>query len=172
MARITLTKLVNVFPQGSVVFQISRKADYAIRVLLALGRQADGMWTTADDIGRRMNVPLPFLHKLTADLVQAGLVRTRAGPKGGLVLGDQASTITVRRIIEAVEGPIALNMCLIRPQECPRAETCPAHSALAGVQRILMEALEEITLAALVAEGERLSREPGLVRAAREPIAG
>lgn len=154
------------------MFRISRKADYAIRVLLALGRQADGAWLTASDIGRQMLIPLPFLHKVSASLAQAGLVRTRAGPKGGLALGDDASAITMRRILEAVEGPIVLNTCLIRPQECPRSAVCAAHAALAGLQGALTAALEGITLAALVAEGERLSREHERIRAMHEPMAG
>ncbi|MEW6567428.1 MAG: Rrf2 family transcriptional regulator [Chloroflexota bacterium] len=156
----TLTNSVNDMTKGRTLFQISRRADYAIRVMLDVGALPAGERARAGEVARRMSAPLPFLHKITADLVRAGLVETHAGPKGGLSLTRPPAAITLLEIIQAVEGPIALNVCLVRPHECPRSGFCPAHRALAGLQRSLVQQMEAITLAGLVADGKILARTP------------
>ena len=110
------------------MFQITRRADYAVRIMLDLGGQPAGQWTQAQDISRRMLVPRAFLHKITADLVAAGLVHTFPGPTGGLALARPATEINLLQVLEAIDGPICLNMCLLRPRECPRDQICPAHT--------------------------------------------
>jgi len=138
------------------MFQITRRADYAVRILLDLGAQPDGDWTQAQAIARRMGVPQPFLHKITADLVDAGLVRTCPGPTGGLALARLAAEINLLQVLEAIDGPICLNICLRRPRECPRDRICPAHTFWGRLQASLVQQLRSATLDALVAEARAL----------------
>jgi DNA-binding IscR family transcriptional regulator len=62
----------------------------------------------------------------------------------------------MRQIIEVMDGPIALNTCLLLPGECPRESICPIHEIWVKTQRNLLESLESITLADLVARGKEL----------------
>jgi DNA-binding IscR family transcriptional regulator len=62
----------------------------------------------------------------------------------------------MRQIIEAMDGPIALNTCLILPGECPRESICPIHEVWVKTQENLLASLESITLADLVARGKEL----------------
>jgi Rrf2 family protein len=143
-----------------VMFQITRRADYAVRIMLELGDKADGQRLPAAQIAQSANVPLAFLRKIVADLVKAGLVQTYSGPTGGLALAQPAASINMRQILEAIEGPVCLNTCLLRPEECHRDLACPAHGFLGRLQASIVQQLQNATLDKLVAEGRQLKQYP------------
>ncbi len=142
------------------MFQITRRVDYATRIMLELGGHPEGTWAQARHIARATGVSRAFLHKITADLVKDGLVRTYPGPTGGLALSRPAATINMLHILEAIDGPICLNVCLLRPRECRRDLTCPAHSFWGRLQASLIQQLQSATLDALVAEARLLKGRP------------
>lgn len=142
------------------MLQISRRADYATRIMLELALQAESAPVSSDRLARRASVPHAFLHKIIGDLVKAGLVRSVKGPHGGLSLARAPHTINMRQIIEAADGPVCLNTCLLRPHECPRDRACPGHTFWGNVQNVLIEQLEAGTLDLLVQEAGRLAERP------------
>lgn len=142
------------------MFQVSRRADYALRIMIELGVVGERKRLPAREISRSTGVPKAFLHKITADLVKAGLVRTYSGPQGGLALAKTADQINMLHIVEAVEGPIYVNICLIRPQECPRDRICPGHNFWDRLQSNLVQQLTDASLADLAAEAQLLRKKP------------
>jgi Rrf2 family iron-sulfur cluster assembly transcriptional regulator len=140
------------------MLQISRRADYAVRVMLELGSQPEGTLISGIDLSRRIDVSKPFLHKIIADLAKNGLVRTHKGSLGGLAISRPAHMINMRQILEAVDGPICLNICLLRPSECPRDTTCPGHEFWGQMQMNLIQQLEETTLDDLITRGRELAQ--------------
>lgn len=142
------------------MLQISRRADYATRIVLELALQAGDEPMPSLTLARRAAVPRAFLYKVIGDLVRAGLVRSTKGPHGGLSLAREPSQINMRQVIEAADGPVCLNNCLIRPRECPRDRVCPGHSFWGSVQASLLEQLEAGTLDLLVLEAHRLREQP------------
>ncbi|WP_420643145.1 RrF2 family transcriptional regulator [Candidatus Leptofilum sp.] len=142
------------------MFQISRRVDYAVRIMIELGMQAEGAFLSARRISAKTAVPKAFLHKITADLVRAGLIETQTGPSGGLSLQKPCSEINLLHVLEAIEGPVCLNICLIRPEECNRDRICPAHEVWGRLQLMLINELKRTNLADLVAEGKRLQKYP------------
>jgi Rrf2 family transcriptional regulator, iron-sulfur cluster assembly transcription factor len=139
------------------MFQITRRADYAVRIMLDLGAQPAGVWVPAQAVAQRMLIPRAFLHKITAGLVKAGLVATFPGPTGGLALARPAAEVSLLQVLEAIDGPICLNMCLRRPRECPRDGICPAHRFWGRLQASVVEQLRGARLDALVAEAAALA---------------
>ncbi len=131
------------------MLRISRRADYAVRVMVAMANQPFGTYVPAPRIGEEMLIPQPFMAKVIGDLKRGGLVMTVAGRSGGLTLTRPAEMITLRHIVEAVEGPILLNTCLVRAGECPRDKTCPAHLVWQHIQQVLYHELEAVNLASL-----------------------
>jgi len=131
-----------------------------MRIMVELGQREGVESTSAREISRRTAVPKAFLHKIVAELGKASLVRTYSGSSGGLVLARAASTITALEIIEAIEGPICLNVCLLRPHECPRDMICPAHSLWGRLQQAVVTELQETTLAQLAEEAKALKKQP------------
>lgn len=63
--------------------------------------------------------------------------------------------INLRHVIEAVEGPIYLNRCLVQPGDCPRDQFCTVHPVWQRIQQLLIQELEGVTLAALAAPDGR-----------------
>lgn len=136
---------------------ISRKTDYAVRVLMGVAEaEAEGQTCTASQVARRKLVPKPFVRKIITELASLGLLQTRRGRRGGLRLGVPAHSVTLRNILETIEGPIYLNRCLIRPGECALDRFCAARGVWRRAQEAMLQALDSLTLADLVAEGKVL----------------
>jgi Rrf2 family protein len=129
--------------------------------MLELGDRADnGQRMPATQVAQKAGIPLAFLRKIVLDLTRVGLVRAYSGPTGGLMLAQPAETINLVHILEAIEGPICLNTCLVRPNECPRDQICPVHGFLGELQTTLIQKLREATLDKLVAEKRELEHQP------------
>ena len=142
------------------MFQVSRRVDYAVRIMIELGMQPTGSFMSARRVSARTAVPKAFLHKITADLVRTNLIVTQTGPTGGLALQQPCDEITLLRIVEAIEGPICLNICLLRPQECSRDRICPGHDVWGRLQLMVINELQNTSLAGLVEEAFRLKKQP------------
>jgi len=140
---------------------VSRGADYAIRAMLDVASQAEGSRTVTVQIAQRQEIPGAFLSKVVAQLTQSGLLRTQRGASGGVFLGRAAEEISLRQVVEAVQGPMVLNLCTGPYDGCSRAHTCPASPLFRQAQQSLAEVLEQATLAEIAAKGEILARAQG-----------
>jgi Rrf2 family protein len=132
------------------MFKINRKTDYAVRVCVALARRPWGARLSTQSIQEEMLIPRPFLQRIIAELSQAGLLHTNAGPNGGLQLARPPEDITLRDILQVMEGPLCLSDCLVAPQECPLSTECPVRSRWGRLQTIILMELERTTLRQLV----------------------
>jgi Rrf2 family protein len=94
------------------LMQVSRRVDYALRAAINLARQAPGRASSVGEISVHESIPKKFLEKIIQDLIHAGLVTSRRGAHGGYTLAREATEISFRDVMEAVEGPIALNVCV------------------------------------------------------------
>jgi Rrf2 family transcriptional regulator, iron-sulfur cluster assembly transcription factor len=130
----------------SAPLQLTLKADYAVRVLVDLAMRPAGAAVPTAEVGRTTAVPRAYLTKIVQALARAGLLGTRRGMGGGISLVADPRAITLRRVIEAVEGPIYLNRCLIRRGLCPRDGSCPIHPAWTRVQGALLRELDAVAI--------------------------
>ena len=133
--------------------EISRRTDYGVRVILDLASLAGSERASTQEIASRQNIPSPFLAKIISQLSLSGLVTTYRGAGGGVRLARPASEISLLNVIEALEGPIRLNRCLIQPGACPRDEHCPVHPVWAKAQDELTTLLNATTFDDLVDSG-------------------
>ena len=128
---------------------VSRGADYAIRAVLDVASQPEGTRTVTEHIAQRQEIPAAFLSKVVAQLTQSGLLRTYRGAAGGVFLGRAAEEISLRQVVEAVQGPIVLNLCTGPYDGCAKASSCPACGVFEDAQASLNEVLDAATLADL-----------------------
>lgn len=140
--------------------QLTREGDYAVRVMVELAG-APGAVVPGRIIGARQAIPPAHLAKIIQGLRRAGLVRTWRGAGGGVTLALPPEQVTLRQVIEAVGGPIALNRCLIEPGTCPRDRFCPAYPVWQRVQALLLRELDRVTMAELALEARRGRPAPG-----------
>ena len=75
-----------------------------------------------------------------------GLVKSYRGTGGGFILGRTPDKITLLEVVEAVEGPIVPNRCVVNKGECPRDETCNVHPVWVDVQQQVRGILNNVTL--------------------------
>lgn len=86
------------------------------------------------------------MAKIFQRLSKSGLLRSVRGANGGFSLGKPAREITMREIIEVLEGPIALNRCLLREGECEEEKGCPLHRVWEEAQQRLLDILDRTTI--------------------------
>lgn len=132
--------------------KLTQEGDYALRVVLYLYKYGQGQRVEAKVISQSENVPQRFLLKLLRKLAVAGIVKSYMGYGGGYEVQKPPEEISVRAVIEAIEGPISVNKCLEDESLCNlgRTKTCVIHKALEGVQKNLLSNLDEITFAKLL----------------------
>jgi Rrf2 family protein len=97
-------------------------------------------------ISEEEQIPRPFLTKVISRLATAGLVVTSRGMGGGVSLARPPEEITLLNIIEAVEGPILLSRCLLRPGTCEHERRCAAHDTWSDIQERFVRDLESVTM--------------------------
>ena len=132
--------------------KLSTQADYAVRAVYELARHEPGAVVHTCDIARAQRIPAARLVKVVQDLARAGLVRTIRGQQGGVMLARPATAITVRDVYEAVEGPILLCRCHQRVEPCG-GDACDTHQFWSGVEALLTQELQQVTIAALADQG-------------------
>ena len=130
--------------------QITRSGEYGLRGLVFLAKQPPEKVTLVSEISREQNIPGTFLAKIFQRLSKAGLLRSIRGAKGGFALGKPACEINMKEIIEVLEGPIALNRCLLKKGECEEERICPLHPVWEEVQQHFLNILENVTMQDLV----------------------
>ena len=128
--------------------RISRQADYAVRVALDL---ADCHEARIKDIALRQHLSPAYVGRISQRLAQTGVLVNTRGRLGRLRLACPPDQISLLDIIEAVDGPMRIDRCLLAPSECGLESTCSVY----GVgQEVLLQALAKlrsITLAQMVA---------------------
>jgi Rrf2 family protein len=133
--------------------EISRRTDYGVRVIMDLATLPESTRASTQEIADRQNIPAPFLAKIISRLSLSGLVTTYRGAGGGVSLARPASEISLLHVIEALDGPVQLNRCVIEPSACPRDEHCPVHHIWARAQSELTSLLGNTTFGDLVSAG-------------------
>ncbi|EKD49687.1 MAG: transcriptional regulator, BadM/Rrf2 family [uncultured bacterium] len=88
--------------------KLTKKSDYGVRGLIYLARKPEKKTVLTSEVSEAQNIPQSFLNKIFQKLAKAGILRSYRGYGGGFSLAKRPSEITLRRIIEVLEGPIKL----------------------------------------------------------------
>jgi Rrf2 family protein len=123
---------------------ITLEADYAVRIVEHLAQRGEKL--DAHTISENTRVPQRFALKILRKLVQQGLIKSYKGAKGGYQLSRAPSKITLREVIEAVEGPYVLSRCL-QDAYCCEHTTCQFHRIYDEISLLVREKLETVTFA-------------------------
>lgn len=129
---------------------ISRKTDYALRMLAMLAEDPERLLsvrTAAEEV----NVPYSFARSIQHGLVQAGIVESLRGVHGGVRLKVSPDDVTIRQVVEAVQGPMVMNDCIAPDGDCARMGTCCYHPLWAGAQALMRDYLDSVSLGDIVA---------------------
>lgn len=141
--------------------QLTRSGEYGLKGLLFLAKRPRPGFSLVSEVSQDQKVPEKFLAKIFQRLSKAGLLQSVRGAKGGFRLGRPAREITMRAVIEAIEGPIAVNRCLLRKGECSEEDVCPFHRVFEEAQGRFLEVLDRTTMEDLAEEALRRVTQEG-----------
>lgn len=132
------------------MLRLSTKGRYGTRLMvqLALNRGDDPM--LLKDIAERENLSLRYLEHLIPPLKTARLISSVRGAHGGYLLAKAPEDITVKQIIDALEGPLYPTECVSSPQICERSSECVTRKVWSELERTIAATLDRYTLQDLV----------------------
>ena len=128
------------------MMELTRKGEYAIRGIVHLATRPNDQVCLLSDIAAAVDVPPTFLAKIFQQFSKIGLVKSYRGTGGGFILGRASDKITLLEVVEAVEGPIIPNRCVVSKGECPRDSDCSVHPVWVDVQSQVRNILKKVTL--------------------------
>jgi Rrf2 family protein len=101
------------------------------------------------------DAPGSFLSKVLQRMVCAGLISSRRGTGGGFELAFPPESISLLRVVEAIDGPIQLNLCVSGAPGCERRPGCVVHPVWEEAQTTLMRLLGGVSMAKLAEDEAR-----------------
>lgn len=135
----------------SVRLYLSRRGEQGVRIGTFLASQE--AWVPAYEIASRTGVSQGQVPGVVADLGRAGLLINRSGAGGGCRLARPPDEISALEVVEALEGPILRDICVLDRERCPDDGACGLHDAWARARAALLEALASVSLADLEGAG-------------------
>jgi Rrf2 family protein len=135
--------------QYSSSMQLTRAADYGVRVMIHLATLPGHQRARLPDLARATGAPQSFLSKVLQALCRVGFIVSQRGQMGGFEIQPAGRAASISAVIEAVDGPICLNICVEREANCKRSSFCPAHPVWTRAQEAIMEVLNEASVAEL-----------------------
>jgi len=128
------------------MLHITRKGDYAIRGMVYLAMKPKGQMSLISEMASAIDVSQTLLAKIFQNMSKVGLVQSHRGVGGGFMLSRPPEQISLLEIVEAVEGPIVLNRCLLRPGTCDRDAECTVNPIWRELQEKTRDILGSVTL--------------------------
>lgn len=137
------------------MLKLSKLTDYAT-VILSFMAKDDEHTRSSVEIANSTGIALPTVSKILKSLVNANVLISVRGTKGGYALAQSPEKITVATIISALEGPIAVTECSNTQQGCEQASGCNLRGHWNVINQAIYRALESVTLADMIKPQETL----------------
>jgi Rrf2 family iron-sulfur cluster assembly transcriptional regulator len=138
--------------------QLTRAVDYGIRALVLMARNPLGMRYFLQDLAREGDLPRNYLVKVLKSLASHGIVRSHRGIKGGFSLGRNPAEISLRAVVEAIDGPVSIMHCLTDKNSCSFTGHCAVQVFFAEMRQRILADLQSKTLQDLIELQEHLDQ--------------
>ncbi len=133
------------------MIRLSRMTDYGVVVMTYMAWHGSET-LSAHQVATATGLPEATAGKLLKLFARAGLLKSRRGARGGYALTSSPEEISLARVVEAVEGPIALTLCVDdHPGQCDVEALCPMRGGWNQINTALRDAFEGVSLAAMTA---------------------
>ena len=124
--------------------KMTRSADFAMRIVLFLAVEDKSY--TMPELADKLVIPYNNLSKLVQYLAKASIVQTKQGKHGGVKLLKSTSDISLKNIVDVIDGPTRLSDCLADSQACALTQTCKLKGVLQNLQNKIDNLLQEVTI--------------------------
>lgn len=127
--------------------KLSRESEYGLAGLIHLARQRPGTVLAVKAVADAQTLPRMFLAKTFGRLARHGVLRSHRGRQRGYELARSPREISVRDILEGIEGPDLFKRCIFRSEGCSEERPCLLHDSWKAVRPRLRDLLTRTTLA-------------------------
>jgi Rrf2 family transcriptional regulator, cysteine metabolism repressor len=142
--------------------KLSTRGRYGVRLMFDLALHYGSGPIYLKDIAERQGVSAKYLWQLINPLKSTGLINSTRGAHGGYVLGKEPERISLKEILQVLEGSLCLVDCVDTPSLCERAHSCISREIWREASKGMQQMLENTTLATMVLkQKEKLRNETG-----------
>jgi len=143
---------------------LSKKTKYAIKALVALGKNINLPPMQISKIAEEEHIPKKFLEQILLDLRNAGILYSKKGAGGGYSLNKKPEDIYLVQILRLTDGPVAMLPCASlnfyhKCDECTDEVTCGIRSAFIDVRDATLKILGETSIADIINREDKLKLE-------------
>ena len=139
--------------------KLSTRGRYGVRLMLELALHYGEGPILLKDIAERQGISEKYLWQLINPLKTTGLVNSLRGAHGGYILGKAPDAISLKEILQVLEGPLCLVDCVDNPSLCERADSCISREIWGEASKSMQQPLEDTTLAAMVERQKEKEKE-------------
>ncbi|MCF6237309.1 MAG: Rrf2 family transcriptional regulator [Candidatus Marinimicrobia bacterium] len=122
-------------------FRLTNEGEYAVRLMVYLAGRDQDQLIAAREIAENQNIPQRFLRSIVSQFAKQGFIKSFQGNGGGVRLADGAEDKTLLEVIEAIEGPIYLNVCMQGVDACQFSSQCAVHLVWHEAQQAIVNIL-------------------------------
>ncbi|WP_251178803.1 RrF2 family transcriptional regulator [Adlercreutzia agrestimuris] len=131
---------------------VTRRCDYAFRIL-RVACQCGKEYVSVSDISEREGIPYAFARSIQHDLVKGGLIKTVRGARGGLALNCDPAHVSVKDVLEVIQGPVSVSTCVHNSTYCENCDSCVYNSLWRGADQLLNAYFASISLKDIIEMG-------------------
>jgi len=128
---------------------ITRNTDYAIRALAYMAGN-DEKLTTAAELVKKLKIPRQFMRSIMQKLGRKKLVKSYRGMAGGFKLNKRPSSIYIKEVVEAFQGPFILNECFFKKNLCPNRGSCLLKRKIDRIEKHVVSEISSISISDLL----------------------
>ena len=140
--------------------KVSTKGRYALRVMVDLAVNEKGEYIPLKDVAERQDITVKYLEQIIPLLSKAGYLRSTRGSGGGYRLARAPKDFTIGDILRATEGSLTPVACLeSTPNECPRRDGCSTLSFWEGLDKVINDYVDSVTLQDIIENYYRLGKD-------------
>jgi len=140
--------------------KISTRSRYGLRLMTVLAHRYGTGLIHLKDIAAQEKISEKYLSQLILPLKASGLVRSGQGAWGGYMLAKPPNQITLREIVEPLEGGVRVTECARNASFCNKAEVCEARGVWTVLENKIIDTLDNIKLSSLIKDKSRQGMRP------------
>ena len=126
--------------------RLMKASEYGIHGVLYIAMQPEGKVIILDEVAKAQKIPKSYLSKIFQAYTKAGILKSYRGAAKGFALAKPPEKITLKELIECLEGKFLAEECLLGRRNCKKNGKCPISRSWKKAQQAMNEVLERTFL--------------------------
>jgi Rrf2 family protein len=132
------------------MIKISKQTDYAFQLILELSKLDKNAILSLKKFSIKSNISFLFLQKIAKSLREAGIIKSIKGQGGGYMLNKDIEKISIKEVIEAVDGSCGMVECVKEDSCCGKKDCCSIKDGMSKISTQMEKILENTSVASII----------------------